>query len=60
MMRFFTRRKNICLIQVKEGKTVLVPVQLGLREKKLVEITSGLKQDDLLIITGQARLYPGI
>ena len=45
---------------VKEGKAVLTPVTMGLREKDKVEITSGLSIDEQVIITGQSRLYPDI
>lgn len=45
---------------VKNGKAVLTPVTLGLREKDQVEITSGLSVGEQVIITGQSRLYPDI
>lgn len=45
---------------VKDGKALLTPVSLGLREKDKIEITTGLTVGDQVIITGQSRLYPGI
>lgn len=45
---------------VKDKKAVLTPVGLGLKEKEITEITSGLKNGDHVIVRGQARLYPGI
>lgn len=45
---------------VKEGKAILTPVTLGLREKDKVEITAGVSVGDQVIITGQSRLYPDI
>jgi len=44
---------------VVDNKTVLTPVELGLREKEQVEILSGLKPGDKVITAGQSRLYPG-
>lgn len=43
---------------VKDGKSALIAVTLGIREKELIEITSGLKVGDLVITSGQTRLYP--
>lgn len=45
---------------VKDNKATLTPVELGLREKESIEITSGLNKNDAVIIRGQARLYPGV
>ncbi len=44
---------------VNENKAALTPVQLGLRNKESIEIVSGLKPKDAVIIRGQARIYPG-
>lgn len=41
---------------VKDGKAVLTPVQLGLREKDKVKIVTGVSVGDQVIITGQSRL----
>ena len=43
---------------VKDNKVELVFVELGLKDKDHVEITSGLKVGDLLITKGQYRLWP--
>lgn len=42
-----------------ENKATLTPVELGIRNKDLIEIVSGLKVDDELIAQGHHRLYPG-
>lgn len=56
----FIRGGQDSVYLVKDGKSELVPVQLGLREKDRVEIISGLQVGDNLIIRGQARLHPGV
>lgn len=55
---FLQQGKNFVYI-VKDEKAVPIPVELGIREKALVEILSGLHENDQVIVTGQARLYPG-
>lgn len=49
--------KNFVYV-VKNNKVVLVPVELGLREKEKIEIVSGVSPGDQIIITGQFRLHP--
>jgi membrane fusion protein (multidrug efflux system) len=44
---------------VHDNKAALTPIELGLRNKAAVEVISGLKPNDAVIIRGQARLYPG-
>ncbi len=56
----FLRNGGFFAYLVKDSKANLVPVELGIREKEQVEITSGLTKDDVVITTGQARLYPDI
>jgi membrane fusion protein (multidrug efflux system) len=43
---------------VKDNKSVLTSVELGIRNKIQVEITKGLKQGDQLIVFGHNRLHP--
>jgi len=43
---------------MKDNKAVLTEVTQGLREKERVEITSGIKIGDKVILRGQSRLYP--
>lgn len=43
---------------LKDKKAVLTPVQLGIREKSLIEISSGLKEGDTIIIHNLGSLYP--
>lgn len=45
---------------VKDGKALLTPVELGIRNKEHVEISSGVRVGDHVITHGQARLYPGV
>ena len=46
--------------QVVNGKAVLTAVTVGLRQKDQIEIISGLKGEEQVIIEGQSRLYPDI
>lgn len=55
----FLRDGKQFVYRVKEGKTELTAVTLGIREKASVEILSGLKEKDRIILRGQDRLYPG-
>ena len=43
----------------EEGKALLKAVELGIRDKKRVEIKSGLNPGDKVIAFGHNRLYPG-
>ncbi len=56
----FLREGKTFVYIVKDDKASLTPVELGIREKELVEITSGLQKNDVVIVRGQARLYPGV
>lgn len=55
----FLRDGKTFVYVMKEGQAVLTPVELGIKEKEKVEVTSGLKKEDAVILRGQARLYPG-
>lgn len=44
---------------VHQGKADLVPVELGLRNPGWVEVKTGLKEGDVVITTGQMKLFPG-
>lgn len=46
------------VFSLKEKKAVLTPVQLGIREKSLIEISSGLNKGDTIIIHNLGSLYP--
>ena len=56
----FLREGKSFVYIVKEDKAKLIPVELGIRNKKLIEIISGLKKGDKVIALGHNRLYPGI
>ena len=55
----FLRDNQPFIYVVHDGKVKQVPVNLGIREKQWVEITSTLNQNLPIIVVGQARLYPG-
>jgi membrane fusion protein (multidrug efflux system) len=44
---------------VVDGKVEQVPVIIGQRRKADVELVSGVKADDVVIIAGQMKLQPG-
>ena len=56
---FLKEGKTKCYL-VKDSEASITPITLGIREKTQVEVTSGLKAGDTLILRGQARLYPGV
>ena len=43
---------------VKHNKTKLTPISIGIREKGKIEVTEGLKKDDVYVRTAPQRLYP--
>ena len=47
------------VMTVVDGKVSQVPVSIGQRRKAEVEIVSGIKADDVVIIAGQMKLQPG-
>ncbi|MFT7108876.1 MAG: membrane fusion protein (multidrug efflux system) [Psychrobacter glaciei] len=47
------------IMKVVEGKVEQVPVKIGQRRKAQVELVSGVKADDVVIIAGQMKLQPG-
>jgi membrane fusion protein (multidrug efflux system) len=44
---------------VVQGTAKLVPVTLGIRQPGLVEVTSGLKDGDEVVVAGQMKLFDG-
>ncbi len=44
---------------VVDGTAKLVPVELGSRQPGLVEVTSGLKAGDEIVVAGQMKLFDG-
>lgn len=51
--------KGYFVMTVVDGKVAQVPVVIGQRKNARVEITSGIKADDVVIIAGQIKLRPG-
>jgi membrane fusion protein (multidrug efflux system) len=47
------------VMKVVDGKVEQVPVIIGQRRKADVELVSGVKADDVVIIAGQMKLQPG-
>ncbi len=56
----FLKNSKPFVYVVEKDNVVLVPVKTGLKEKDKIEIVSGLKPGQQLIIRGQERLYPGL
>jgi len=54
----FIREGKSCVYIEKDGKAILTPVALGIRNKDRVEVTAGLKVGDTLITEGHGLLYP--
>lgn len=44
---------------VKDNKANLVPLTLGIRNQKQIEVISGLNEGDKIILYGHERLYSG-
>lgn len=51
--------KQYFVMTVVDGKVAQVPVVIGQRKRANVEIVSGVKADDVVIIAGQLKLRPG-
>jgi membrane fusion protein (multidrug efflux system) len=43
----------------RDGTAALVPVKLGLRQNGIVEVVSGLKAGDRVVVEGTVKLHPG-
>jgi membrane fusion protein (multidrug efflux system) len=52
----FLEQGNPHVYVIKDSKTVLTPVELGLRAQENVEITKGLNTGDIVVSQGQGRL----
>ena len=50
--------KNKQLVLVKDGKAAFVNVQTGLRQTNNVEITTGIKEGDTVVVTGVLFVRP--
>lgn len=51
--------KQTFIYRVAEGKAMLTPVQLGSRNGGQVEVVSGLKAGDTIVVDGLLKLKPG-
>jgi RND family efflux transporter MFP subunit len=50
---------NLSGPNAKQGKVQPVPVQLGLAEGNMIQVTGGLKAGQLVVVQGNERLRPG-
>ncbi len=55
----FLREGKTYVYLMSNNQATLTAVTPGIREKESVEITSGIKEGDRIIVRGQARLYQG-
>lgn len=56
----FLKQGSNFVYVIKENKLELRPVELGIKEKELIEVTSGLESGEEIVSTSTARLYPGL
>ncbi|WP_419420087.1 efflux RND transporter periplasmic adaptor subunit [Legionella sp. D16C41] len=56
----FLRNSKPHVYIVKDNVIELVPITTGIKNKSQIEVTSGLKFGQQLVIKGQERLYPGL
>ncbi len=57
---FLKQGKDFVYVINQEKKLELRPIKLGIREKNMVEIESGLVSGEEIVSTSTARLYPGL
>ena len=56
----FLRNGKPFVYIIKNNKAMLTPISYGIRDKKRIEIISGLKEGDQVIPFGHNRLYPDV
>jgi membrane fusion protein (multidrug efflux system) len=56
----FLRNGKPFVYVVKDNKARITPIGYGIRDKKRIEIVSGLKEEDQVIPFGHDRLYPDV
>lgn len=56
----FLKNGKTCVYVVENNKTILKFIELGIREKDLVEVISGLAIGEVLINKNPNRLWPGL
>lgn len=54
----FLRNSKPFVYVVEQGKIALVAVTTGIKQQDKIEVTSGLKPGQKLVVKGQERLYP--
>jgi membrane fusion protein (multidrug efflux system) len=55
----FLKNGHPCVYLEKNGKAILVPVRLGIRDRDRIEIISGVQEGDSVVTEGQSLLYDG-
>ncbi len=56
----FLKQGSPSIYVIEDNQASLKQVKLGLREKELVEIISGLEAGEAVVVHGVGRLYPGV
>lgn len=56
----FLREGKIFVYKIKDGKAVLSPIELGIREKERVEVMSGIDVGDTIVAVQPGHLYPDV
>lgn len=56
----FLKNGKTCVYTIENNQTVLKPVELGIKEKELIKITSGLNSGEVIVTKGTGRLWPGL
>ena len=56
----FLREGSTCIYKINNNQIELVKVKTGIQDKEKVEIISGLKPGEQIIIKSPERLYPGL
>lgn len=51
--------KTQLVYRIRDGKTDIVPVKLGIRRNAMVQVLEGLDAQDVVITAGQIKLRPG-
>jgi multidrug efflux pump subunit AcrA (membrane-fusion protein) len=57
---FVGREPNLYLYVIKDNKAVLRKVTIGIQQGTLIEVTSGLEQNENVVIMGQQKLRDGV
>ena len=56
----FIQNGHTMIYKIKDNKAYIGPVKTGVREKDTIEILEGVAAGDIVVLGGQARLYPEV